>query len=102
MGVHEEERRKDLNDIARLMDSREGRRVMFRVLQSSGCLDRPGIISDASAVMYLEGKRSIGFDLFADMMEAAPKKYMVMVLEAKERNEMVTALLEKEKEMNDE
>jgi hypothetical protein len=33
-------------------------------------------------------------------MEIAPKKYMVMALEAQERSAILEAILEKEKEMN--
>ena len=102
MAVHEEERRKDLADVKTMMDTAHGRRIVYRVLKSSGCLDRPAAMTEPALISYTEGQRSIGFDLFADVMEVAPKKFMVMILEAKERAELVRALQEKEREGMDE
>lgn len=98
MTVAEQERQRELADVRKQMDSVDGRRVMFRILKTSGCLDRPGVLTDPAAISYYEGKRSIGFDLLADVMDVASKKFMVMILEAKERSEHTAELLERERE----
>lgn len=98
MGVFEEDRQRELNDIKKLMDDALGRRILHRLLTTSGCLNRPVIPVDAESTMYREGQRSIGFDFFADIMDVSPKKFMVMILEAKERETILMALMEKEQE----
>jgi hypothetical protein len=98
MTVAEQERQRELADVRKVMDSVEGRRVMFRILKTSGCLDRPCVITDPTAVSYYEGKRSIGFDFFADIMDVASKKFTAMNMEAKERSEYLASLMEKERE----
>jgi hypothetical protein len=102
MTVAEQERQRDLADVRKLMDSVDGRRVVFRLLKTSGCLDRPGVMTDPAAISYYEGKRSIGFDLLADVMDVASKKFMVMILEAKERSDHMAALLGRERESGNE
>jgi hypothetical protein len=98
MGVAEQERNKELDDIKTQMNTVEGRRFIYRILKTSGYLDRPAVMTDPAVLSYYGGKQSIGFDLFADVMDVAPKKFPVMILEAKERHEKLVVLLEREKE----
>lgn len=94
-----EERRRDLAAVEKLMDNAQGRRVAYRLLKLSGCLDRPAPLTDAALVTYHEGRRSIGFELFADIMEIAPKRFMVMILEAQERELALRGIMESEREL---
>lgn len=97
MSVAEEERRKDLNDIKGLMDSAQGRRVIWRILESGRVFSSTFSVEPLN-MAFMEGQRNAGLSILADVMEIAPKKFQVMMLEAKERRELVSALLEKEKE----
>lgn len=96
MTVAEEEYRKRLKDITDLMDTAHGRRIAHRILASSGCLARPANFIDPAQISYSEGKRSIGFDIYSDIMDAAPKKFQIMILEAQERQEKINLRLLKE------
>lgn len=99
MSVADEERRKDLNDIKLLMDTAHGRRVVWRILES-GRVFASTFSVEALNMAFMEGQRNTGLSILADVMEVAPKKFQVMMLEAKERRELVNAILEKEKELN--
>jgi hypothetical protein len=99
MGVMDEVRRQELNDIKLQMDTERGRKVMWRLLELSHVF-RPTFSQDPYLMAFNEGTRNTGLKLFGDIMEIAPKKYMVMALEAQERNVLLMAQLEKEKETN--
>jgi hypothetical protein len=99
MSILEDERRKELSDIKLQMDTERGRKVMWRLLEMSHVF-RPTFSNDPYLMAFNEGTRNTGLKLFADIMEIAPKKYMVMALEAQERSAILEAILEKEKEMN--
>lgn len=101
MGVAEDERRKDLADIEKQMETAQGRRIIWRLLEQ--CKVFATTFSAEPLVMaFNEGQRNTGLQFLADVMEVAPKKYMVMTLEAQERKRIVMATLEKEKEREDE
>ncbi len=97
MGVREEERRKELNDIRDQMETAQGRRVIWRLLEA-GKVFSTTFNAEALSMAFLEGHRNIALSFLADVMDVAPKKFNVMMLEAKERREIVKALLEKERE----
>lgn len=101
MSVLEEIRRSELNDVKLQMDTERGRKFIWRILEM-GKVFSPVFSTDTHLMAFNEGTRNQGLKLFADIMEVAPKKYMVMALEAKERGELLKAQLEKEREMNDE
>ena len=102
MSIMDEVRRQELNDIKQQMDTERGRKFMWRLLEISKVFT-PTFAPDPLIMSFNEGTRNLGLKLFADIMEVAPKKYMVMTLEAKERSESLKAILEKEqKEINDE
>lgn len=99
MGVIEEERRKDLQDIKSLMDSAQGRRIVWRLLEQGKVFNTTFSI-DQPVMCFQEGARNIALSFLADVMEIAPKKLQVMMLEAKERRDLVCALMAKEEETN--
>lgn len=101
MSVAENERRKDLADIEKLMEKAEGRRIVWRLLET--CKVFVTTFSHEPLTMaFNEGGRNVGLQFLADVKEVAPKRYMVMELEAQERKRIVMATLEKEQEMANE
>lgn len=101
MGVAENERRKDLVDIEKLMETAAGRRIVWRLLETCKVFAST-FSAEPMAMAFAEGQRNIGLLFLADVMEMAPKKYMIMTLEAQERKRIVMATLEKEQETADE
>ena len=97
--VAEDEKRKRLKDIETAMETAHGRRIIYRVLASSGCLARPVLFSDPAQISFAEGKRSVGFDIYADVVDAAPKKLQVMILEAQERQDRINERVKHEQEV---
>jgi len=85
--IQQEARQRDLADIAKLMDYAEGRRVLYRILEEAKIFHITGNL-DAMYLACREGQRNIGLAILNDIMEAAPKKYQVMMLEAKERRHL--------------
>ena len=102
MRVYELKRDEELADIKELMGSVTGRRFIYRLLKKSGCLDSPQIITDPLVVNHLEGQRSIGFDIFREVMDVAPKKFIAMIMEAKEAIKHTEQLLEAERKQEEE
>lgn len=98
MSVVDEERRKDLKDIKDLMDTAHGRRVVWRILEAGRVFSSTFSV-EALHMAFMEGQRNAGLSILADVMEVAPKKFQVMMLEAKERRDIVSAILDKEKEL---
>jgi hypothetical protein len=101
VSVHNEERRKDLKDIKDLMETAHGRRVIWRILEVGRVFSSTFSIEPLN-MAFLEGHRNIGLAFLADVMDVAPKKFQVMMLEAKERKDLVLTLLAKEEETNNE
>jgi hypothetical protein len=99
--VLQNERLKDLSDIKNLMDTQSGRRIVWRVLERGKVFSTTFNV-DAPTMAFLEGQRNVALELLADVMETAPKKFQVMMLEAKERRELVDQLMDKERERLDE
>lgn len=85
--IAQEARQRDLADIAKLMDSAEGRRVIYRILEAAKIFHANDNY-DAAYMAAEKGQRIIGLIVLNDIMEAAPKKYQVMMLEAKERRQL--------------
>lgn len=97
MSVAEDERRKDLADIEKQMETAQGRRIIWRLLEQTRVFATT-FSSETLQMAFNEGQRNVGLQFLADVMEVAPKKYMVMTLEAQERKRIVMAILEKEQE----
>mgnify|MGYP000025237787 CR=1 FL=1 len=72
-------------DIRWLMESEQGRRIVWRILNQSGVF-RSSFSSDALAMAFSEGNRNIGLQLMAQVHELCPDMYPEMVREANTRN----------------
>lgn len=91
-----EQRRRELEDIAWLLDQPRGRRIMWRVFGIAGIFRNS--FTGSSETFFNEGKRAIGTTLFADLMEAVPGAFPVMQAEAVKQAEAdeLAALAERE------
>lgn len=101
MSVAEDERRKDLADIEKLMEKAEGRRIVWRLLEQCNVFATT-FSHEPLTMAFNEGQRNVGLLFLSDVMEVAPKRYMVMTLEAQERKRIVMAILAKEQETENE
>lgn len=72
-------------DIRWLMESEQGRRIVWRLLNQSGVF-RSSFSSDALAMAFSEGNRNIGLQLMAQVHELCPDMYPEMAREANARN----------------
>jgi hypothetical protein len=97
MTVYEEEQGKRLKDVKDLMDTALGRRFIFRQLESC-CVFQAVYNTEHGAMAFNEGKRNAALPILADVFEAAPKKFQVMMLEAKENRDRLQQRLEREQE----
>lgn len=74
-------RDQELDDVRALMDTPEGRRFMWRLL------DRAGIyrttFTGNSASFFNEGMRNLGLIFVADVHEVCPEQYTRMLAEAR-------------------
>ena len=71
-----------LNDVREVLNSRRGRRFMWELLDFCGVFKTS--FADQHQIFYNEGQRNVGLKLLADVNEAAPEAYLLMLREAKE------------------
>lgn len=82
-GEREQSRKQmEVNDVAFVLSSRQGRRFIWRELAECGVF-RSSFHSSGSVVYFNEGRRDVGLKLLADVMEADPLAYQTMANEAK-------------------
>lgn len=70
----------ELDDLRQVMNSKQGRRFMWRLLGKCGAM-RQSFNTNGSIMSFNEGQRSIGIPLIADLMQHAPEKYAEMLKE---------------------
>lgn len=78
-----EDRNNELNDVREIMAFKKGRRFMWRLLDTAG-IYRSTFALENAVMAFNEGQRNMGLMLLADIMEASPEKYTLMMKEAKE------------------
>lgn len=69
-------------DIRWLMSCKQGRRIVWRLLESAGVYRLSYVQSDALTTAFNEGKRNGGLKLMAQVHALCPELYPVMVKEA--------------------
>lgn len=77
-------RDRELADLKMVMDSLEGRRFVWRLLDKAGVFRTS--FTGNSATFFNEGMRNIGLIVMADLNESCPDKYLQMMTEAKSDN----------------
>ncbi len=70
----------EILEISTIMGNVSGRNVMSRLLKLTG-VDSTTFDRDERMHAYNEGRRSIGIELRAELMNAAPGEYMTMIKE---------------------
>ena len=72
-------RRQEMDDIKFILSDRRGRRFYWRYLAECGVFQSS--FTGNSETFFREGQRNVGLKLMADLNEADPKVYSVMVEE---------------------
>lgn len=76
-------RERDLDDLKHVLDTRQGRRFVWRQLVAAG-LFRTSYTGSSNQTCFNEGQRNGGLMLLNDIHEAAPEAYLQMLQESKE------------------
>ena len=78
-------RAREIEDIKWLMSSRQGRRVMWRLLEMSGPT-RSSFDANALRMAFNEGNRNLGVQWLEEVLRNCPETYRVMVKEYNDDN----------------
>lgn len=73
-------RKTEIADLKWLMSSKQGRRIMWRLLEMSGPF-RMSFDTNAMRMAFNEGSRNMGNRLFNEVMTLCPEMYPVMAKE---------------------
>jgi len=73
------------NDLKFILDSAQGRRYIWRVLERCGVFKSSFVTS--SEIYFNEGKRDIGLKILAEIMECDPQAYLKMATNKDEKND---------------
>ncbi len=74
------ERQIEQQDLKWLMKCKQGRRIMWRLLERTG-LYRTSFNPNSMTMAFNEGNRNLGLVLMAQLNEACPERYTLMVQE---------------------
>ncbi|HHT1685082.1 TPA: hypothetical protein ACTYOT_003257 [Raoultella ornithinolytica] len=74
---------RDIDDIRFVMDSAQGRRVIWRVLEQ-GKVFSSCFAGDPHVTAFNEGQRNLALALFQRVMAHCPEQYLKMAAEANE------------------
>lgn len=74
-------RQEEREDVKWLMKSRQGRRIVWRLLEKAGVF-RSSFTGD-NETFFREGMRNVGLMLVAQVNDACPEQYTTMVQEQK-------------------
>lgn len=73
-------REQQIEDVKWLLKHGQGRRFIWRLLEKAG-IYRSTFTGDAAQAAFLEGVRSVGLMVIADVLEADPDAYTTMLKE---------------------
>lgn len=76
-------RQREINDVAYVLSTRQGRRFIWRLLCDAG-IYRSSFHTNGSMVYFNEGRRDVGLKLLAEVSEADPMAPHMMAMEAKQ------------------
>ncbi len=74
-------RKRELADIAAVLQSKEGRRFVWRLLETAGVFRT--VMTGNSWTFFNDGMRSLGLAVYTDLMESCPDRLKEMWGEAK-------------------
>lgn len=72
---------RDAADLKAVLSTAQGRRFFWRLVGKTGLLRSS--MTGNSQTFYLEGRRSIGIELWDEMEQTAPEAYLLMLNEAR-------------------
>lgn len=75
------ERAVEQSDIQWLMGTKQGRRLMWRLLAKAGVYRTSFVAPNAMQVSFLEGRRGIGLEWLDEIMENCPEQFNAMMTE---------------------
>ncbi|MDT7076442.1 hypothetical protein RQL62_17810 [Citrobacter amalonaticus] len=75
---------REIDDIRFVMDSKQGRRVVWSVLENGRVFSAIPPM-DALAMAFNEGQRNLALELFQRVMTHCPDQYLKMAAEASEQ-----------------
>ncbi|MES0320293.1 hypothetical protein KDV87_05645 [Citrobacter sedlakii] len=75
---------REIDDIRFVMDSKQGRRVIWSVLENGRVFSAIPPM-DALAMAFNEGQRNLALELFQRVMAHCPDQYLKMAAEASEQ-----------------
>jgi len=73
---------KNIMDMQHVLGSLNGRRLMWKYLTICGIFET-SFSTDTNRTMFNEGQRNIGLAILADINEANPEAYLLMMKESK-------------------
>jgi len=82
---------REREDLRKVLDSREGRRVLWSILDASGVYGL-SYTGEAMSTGFNEGRRQIGITLLQKVEELAPGSYLMMQREVLDEKQTVAAL----------
>lgn len=85
-----EDRERDLRQV---IETKSGRRFLFSLMSASGTFEKT--FTGSSQSYFNEGRRSIGLELFHEVMDMEPDKFVAMWKEDKQ------AAAERERRINE-
>lgn len=71
----------EVDDLKWFMSTKQGRRVMWRLLEKTGVYRTSFITPNAMQVSFLEGRREIGLEWLGEIMEHCPEQFNTMTTE---------------------
>lgn len=81
------QRERDANDLRHVMSSKQGRRLVYRLLSGMGLYRLSFNADNPQLTAFNEGARNQGIALLGEIMEACPDRYTEMLTEQKEAKE---------------
>lgn len=84
-------RQVEVEDFKWLMGNKQGRRIVWRLLEKAGVF-RSSFRSDALSMAFSEGMRNTGLILMTEIGELCPEKYNIMVKEARDNDDRTNAI----------
>jgi hypothetical protein len=80
-------REREISDLCTIMGSKEGRRVIWRLLERTGLFRSSFVAGDPLATAFNEGERNIGLELQVAVEGASQKRFIDMMRVAQEQKE---------------
>lgn len=79
-------RERELNDLRSVLNTIEGRRFLWRILEFCGLYKTS--FTGSSETFFLEGQRNVGIKLITEIIETEPEAYLLMMKEHRKGEEL--------------